>query len=240
MCTVSFIANRFGIFITSNRDEDAHRAVHHKPVTDHVHGAQLTFPKDPKAGGTWFAINKNGCVAVLLNGAFVKHKHTGNYKRSRGLVLLEIAAAANALLHFDEMVLNEIEPFTVLLYYHQLHELRWDGRHKYKKNLDTNIAHIYSSSTLYSLEIVKHREELFKQFLFNNEEINEQSILQFHSNTNNDAANGFVMKRSQWLRTLSITQVVMTKQNAVMHHHDLLTGEHHEVRVGGMWQQTNH
>jgi hypothetical protein len=29
----------------------------------------LIFPKDPKAGGTWFVANADGVILVLLNGA---------------------------------------------------------------------------------------------------------------------------------------------------------------------------
>ena len=51
---------------------------------------KIIFPKDAKAGGTWFAAADTGVIAVLLNGAFKKHIAQPPYRKSRGLILLEI------------------------------------------------------------------------------------------------------------------------------------------------------
>jgi hypothetical protein len=34
-----------------------------------VNGKNVIYPKDPKAGGTWYVVDENGTVLVLLNGA---------------------------------------------------------------------------------------------------------------------------------------------------------------------------
>jgi hypothetical protein len=72
---------------------------------------------------------------VLLNGGFKKHIPSSAYKRSRGLVLLEILQAVMHVQYFKQMDLGEIEPFTlVLLENNHLYECRWDGSKKYYRN----------------------------------------------------------------------------------------------------------
>ena len=92
MCTVSLIPGRESFFLTSNRDEKKIRRQAIPPAIYQYKGARLLYPRDADADGTWIAINQNGNAAVLLNGAFVKHKPRPPYNRSRGLVLLDIIA----------------------------------------------------------------------------------------------------------------------------------------------------
>src|ERR1043165_8417400 len=89
MCTVTFIPTKDGICLTSNRDEHYTRGKAIKPrkVND------ITFPADKDAGGTWIALKENGDAGVLLNGAFEKPLPAPSYRKSRGLVFLEIMQA---------------------------------------------------------------------------------------------------------------------------------------------------
>ncbi len=232
MCTVSFLASDHTFFITSNRDEQIDRATALQPLTTTINNVQITFPEDPKAGGSWFVINEFGMAAVLLNGAFVKHHHTGSYRKSRGLILLEIASCINPFKHFERLNLDNIEPFTLILFQHfRLMELRWDGECKHEKELDIKQPHIYSSCTLYSAEAVKQREGLFDDFIADKIHFTEDNIAAFHSNNHHDNLNGFVIKRSEVLQTLSITQAVITRQNIDMHHHDLLLQKKYSVSM---------
>ena len=73
MCTVSFVSVNGHIIITSNRDENIQRPTAAAPDFEMQGQKKIIFPKDAKAGGTWFAACSNGAVAVLLNGAFEKH-----------------------------------------------------------------------------------------------------------------------------------------------------------------------
>jgi hypothetical protein len=34
-----------------------------------LNNKNVIYPKDPQAGGTWYAVGDNGSVLVLLNGA---------------------------------------------------------------------------------------------------------------------------------------------------------------------------
>jgi uncharacterized protein with NRDE domain len=166
MCTVSFVRANDSVIITSNRDEHIQRENAAVPDFYQLQHKKIIFPKDARAGGTWFAAADNGVVAVLLNGAFKKHIARPPYRKSRGLILLEITEADKPLPFFQQLNLDNIEPFTVVLYQPgQLHELRWDGTDKHEKQLDITGNYIWSSSTLYSDEIIKQRENLFEQFI---------------------------------------------------------------------------
>ena len=58
------------MLITSNRDEHIMRKNALAPAEQDINGKKVVFPKDPKAGGSWFAVAEDGAVVVFLNGAF--------------------------------------------------------------------------------------------------------------------------------------------------------------------------
>jgi uncharacterized protein with NRDE domain len=103
MCTVSFVRVNDSIIITSNRDEHVQREKAMPPAFHLLKGKKIIFPKDAKAGGTWFASANNVVVAVLLNGAFVKHIAKPQYRKSRGLILLEMMEADDPLVFFRDL-----------------------------------------------------------------------------------------------------------------------------------------
>ncbi|MBR9854685.1 MAG: NRDE family protein [Algicola sp.] len=230
MCTVSYISTGGQRFITSNRDEHISRPLALEPKEETIGSMKVLFPKDPKAGGTWFAINENGSVAVLLNGGFVGHRPTGDYARSRGLVLLDIIASENPIALLQEMKLSRIEPFTLVLYTSELLEFRWDGHQKYFRPMDRDKNHIWSSATLYKDEVIEHRQKLFKKFVEGNPQVAAYDVVDFHSNNHDDFENGFIIDRESGLKTFSVTQAILDKDSGiVMHHSDLLNDIDFEV-----------
>jgi uncharacterized protein with NRDE domain len=223
MCTVSFVRVHDAIIITSNRDENIQRENAAAPGFHQLKNKKIIFPKDARAGGTWFTAGDNGVVAVLLNGAFKKHIAQPPYRKSRGLILLEIIEADEPFSFFKTLDLDNIEPFTVVL--HQpglLHELRWDGNDRYEKLLDITGNYIWSSATLYTHEVIEHRENLFNRFIHSTAGITAANILDFHANNKGDAENGFVISRQNGMKTFSITQVVLHKDTVNFSHADLL------------------
>ncbi|MEK6155378.1 NRDE family protein [Flavobacteriaceae bacterium 3-367] len=223
MCTVSFLPSKDRFFITSNRDEQPSRSVAFEPVEEVTHNCRLIYPKDPKAGGTWFAVNENGNVCVLLNGAFEKHISQGNYAMSRGLVLLKVISAATPVFELRTIDLQRIEPFTIILFVNrELLEFRWDGHRKYFKELDSAQAYIWSSATLYDAVVRRQRETLFDGFLKRTTVVRPEDIIGFHSNNHDDFENGFVINRNDSLKTLSITQAIVDEDEIGLNHMDLL------------------
>ncbi len=229
MCTVSFVSTGGSVIITSNRDENIQRETAAAPAFEQLKNIKIIFPKDTRAGGTWFAAGDNGVVTVLLNGAFVKHYPSPPYRKSRGLVLLDIIASDEPFLFFNEMDLANIEPFTVILYQTgNLHELKWDGKQKHVLQLDVQQNHIWSSATLYTDEVIGHRKNLFDRFIADTGTITSASVYHFHNNNNRDEENGFVINRQTGMKTFSITQALIQDNSINFIHHDLLQHQQFE------------
>ena len=232
MCTVSYIRTENSIIFTSNRDEHISRPTAYLPREEVIKGTKVLFPKDPRAGGTWFAVNDKHVVSVLLNGAFKKHRSNGNYVRSRGLVMLDVIGSDRPRDTLLSMDLDRIEPFTIVLYQdRQLFEFRWDSSQRYFKELDSETGTIWSSTTLYSEEVILARERLFKEFLAQNTCLNEEKALSFHSNDYNDKNNGFIIERENGLKTFSITQAVLSEDLAKLRHIDLQNKNDHTLEL---------
>lgn len=227
MCTVSFINNKGVAIITSNRDEKVIRPGAVVP-RNYVHnGKNIMYPKDSKAGGTWFAMDENGTVLVLLNGGITKHNPAPPYRKSRGLIVLDIIANDSPKDFWKQIDLNNIEPFTLILYQEKvLYELIWDGFNKRKTKLDETQNHIWSSVTLYPEEIRKERSNWFFDFIKDKNEISALQMLDFHKNTHSDdAQNGLIINRENMMKTLSVTQVVIEQNKGAMKYYDLIKTE---------------
>lgn len=224
MCTVSFVCSNDKVIITSNRDEKVIRPSAIPPKNYILKGKNIIYPKDPKAGGTWYVVDEKGTVLVLLNGADEKHEVKLPYRKSRGLIVLEMISSSSSKEFWNVIDLDNIEPFTLVLFQDkQLFQLRWNGIKKEIKILDIQKEYIWSSSTLYSKEIREQRSSWFYTFLDDNPEISEDIILQFHRHTQEkNAEHGLVINRNNELKTLSITQSVIEKNKVIIRHLDLI------------------
>lgn len=223
MCTVSFVYSNNKIIITSNRDEQVIRPAL-EPKNYLINQKQVYFPKDPKAGGTWFAVDEHANVIVLLNGASEKHQWNPPYRKSRGLIVLDIIGATDPKLKWETIGLENIEPFTIVLYcQNELFQLRWNGVEKESVKLNSKENYIWSSSTLYPKNIRETRAHWFANFLNTKKEIHENELFDFHRYTEDaNKENGLVINRNNLLQTLSITQTVIEKNKVVVLYHDLL------------------
>ena len=224
MCTVSFVNANGKIIITSNRDEKTLRPNAVEPKNYGINNKKIIFPKDKKAGGTWFAIDEHSTILVLLNGADEKHIPKVTYRKSRGLIVLELISSKSAIEAWKNIDLDNIEPFTLVLFQNQkLYQLRWNDIQKSTIELDTNQSHIWSSSTLYSKEIREKRANWFYTFLDTKPEVNAEELFNFHRYTEEEnTEHGLVINRNDALKTLSITQTVIEKNKVEIHYNDLI------------------
>ncbi|MNR04408.1 hypothetical protein D3C85_1203690 [compost metagenome] len=224
MCTVSFVNSAEGVIITSNRDEKVIRPSAIAPRNYCQNGKNMMYPKDAKAGGTWFVIDEKGTVLVLLNGGKIKHVPELFYRKSRGIIALDIISSESPKDFWTKINLEDIEPFTLVLYQREeLYELVWDGFSKVKTVLDRSKNHIWSSVTLYSKEIRQERSNWFFDFLKDKKDISGSELLNFHRTTESgDSENGLVINRENVLKTLSITQAVIEKNKCVLRYYDLV------------------
>src|SRR5215510_733415 len=134
MCTVTFIRSADKIYITSNRDEKHWRSSAFPPTVYPFTSGKLLFPKDGDAGGTWIAAHENGNAIVFLNGGFVRHTPKPPYRKSRGLVLLDLIDTTDPVEQFQSLSLQNIEPFTAVIWSNgALFECRWDGAQKHRQ-----------------------------------------------------------------------------------------------------------
>lgn len=224
MCTVTFVPFKNGALIASNRDEKNIRKPALQP-TAYMHGAaEIYYPKDTQAGGTWIAFKRNGDAAVLLNGAFKKHTANPPYLKSRGIVLLHIFENKRPVQTFLEMQLKGIEPFTLILFIEQvLAECRWDGNIKHIKYLPVTQPHIWSSATLYSADVIAKREDWFKKWLAGQNDISAHGLYYFHQfGGDGDERNDLVMQRENVYKTVSITVLDLQPGKCHFNYYDLI------------------
>ena len=224
MCTVSDSHTNGKSIITSNRDEKVIRESAIAPKYYLINNKNIIFPKDQKAGGTWFAINEEGTVIVLLNGASEQHQLKSNYRKSRGLIVLELITSNSPILEWETLDLEGIEPFTLVLFQEKkLYQLRWNEIKKEAMVLDATQSHIWSSSTLYTQEIRQKRADWFLNFMDSNANLVPEDLFHFHRYTENqNQEHGLVINRNDVLKTLSITQAVIEDNKVELFYTDLI------------------
>lgn len=222
MCTVTFVKTSEGFCITSNRDENTNRPKAFPPKEYEINGKKITFPKDALAGGSWIAIDDNQII-VLLNGAKEKHEHQPPYRKSRGIILLDLFEGNSVLENWNKINLENIEPFT-LVYFNRskLYQLQWNAIEKNQLQLDTEKPHIWSSSTLYTKEKREIRQQWFNDFLKEEKEITPEKIVGFHQFTHPENKDfGLKIDRNNQMKTISITQVLYKFNTISMHYMEL-------------------
>ena len=169
-------------------------------------------------------------MLVLLNGASEKHNQKAKYRRSRGLIVLDIIGAKNCLHYWKTINLENIEPFTLVYYSNkELYQLRWDEIKKETIKLDSTQNYIWSSVTLYPKEVRINREKWFFEFLTTKETISSEEMLYFHQHTKTeDNENGLVINRNQSMITQSITQTQIDQNKLSFTHLDLIDNVNYE------------
>ncbi len=236
MCTVSFMPIKGGFMLHSNRDERLIRAQTIPPQPYEEEQVKLFFPRDQESSGTWIACSSTGKTYCLLNGAFEPHQPRPAYRKSRGLILLDIIRSPNPERYLEMESLTGIEPFTLVMIDElnglQLQELRWDGEKYWLTNLDPSHPKIWSSVTLYDKEIRASREKWFFEWLLQNPAPAQTDLLDFHRQGGDGSReNNLVMKRDNDRQTISITSVVSHAGKREMQYEDLIHGNSHSIQI---------
>lgn len=150
MCLLSYVGLGDLKVFTSNRDISIRRPAAEKIATYPINGQEIKFPRDYK-GGSWLAYDDNNII-VLLNGAAKNHISKKEYRKSRGLILLDLLAQKDTIAYWNAIDLDDIEPFTIVYLdsNNDLYELMWDYNQKKIRHLDTSANHVWLSSTLYT------------------------------------------------------------------------------------------
>lgn len=227
MCTVTYIPVQQSVFLTSNRDEKKGRADALHPEVYPFESGKILFPKDADAGGTWIAVHENGNAIVFLNGGFEPHQPKPPYRKSRGLILIDLIEGSTPYNSFLPIKLTGIEPFTAIIWDDgHLFECRWDGKEKFTREMDADKPHIWSSVTLYDPTVIARREKWFQTFLEKNRQPGLEEILHFHQfSGDGDLHNDIRMNRDGQVFTVSVTSVELRGHAAEMHYLDLKNGQ---------------
>ena len=219
MCTVTFIPKKEGGFtLTQNRDVRPARFAR-LLVHEERGDAQIMYPKDSVAGGTWISASSNDRVFCVMNGAFQAHPMGGKYRMSRGLIALQFYDHDHSKLFFEQVNLEHIEPFTMIAFDQGLlYEFRWDGEKRYLLSKDPESEHIWASSTLYDAHWQGRRQFWFNQWLKEYPTRSSKEITAFHHLAGDgDSENDLVMNREDLVRTVSITMVERSKAKICLH-----------------------
>jgi hypothetical protein len=123
MCTVTTQFEHDRLIVTMNRDEFRSRAPEEAPA---VRGekANLIYPVDTKAGGTWIGVNRHGVCCCLTNQYLFSETDSSDAEpspagRSRGLIIPEILehghwqAVVNATKCLDPV---RLAPFNLMVF----------------------------------------------------------------------------------------------------------------------------
>jgi hypothetical protein len=233
MCTVTFIPSGGNIYITSNRDEKSWRKQALSPRFYIHNDAQLLYPRDEDEGGSWIAVNENRNVGVLLNGAFVKHIPLSSYRKSRGLIFLDIIKAQRPVRYFSKIDLSGIQPFTIIIVESKnLFECRWEGKNKHCSQLRIDKPYIWSSVTLYDKDVIKKREQWFYNWIDTNKYPTQNTISNFHFFVGDgNKATDLLMNRGGKVYTVSITSVELNNKAATMQYFDLKNKEIYSAKM---------
>ncbi len=227
MCTVTYISTPDGFILTSNRDEKNTREQALPPKVILYNNVEITFPKDKNANGSWIGWKDDGSTAVLLNGALESHIPKPPYRKSRGLVFLDLLSSPCPIKEFENYDVVNIEPFTIVFVLsNQLSECRWDGQNKSLKTMDSKRNHIWSSATLYSPEIKLERENFFEKWLTANPFRDQSFMMRFHQfKGQGDENNHFILNRNNQVLTVSITSIAYRNNNIEYIYLDLLDNQ---------------
>ncbi|MGY0407260.1 MAG: NRDE family protein [Polaribacter sp.] len=228
MCTVTYFPlKNNGFILTSNRDETPLRKTI-SPKTYLENEVALTYPKDALAGGTWIGLSDKKRLVCLLNGGFTKHQRKTSYKISRGIIVKELLSTEDAIGYINTFNFTEIEPFTIILVdwntNFTTYELVWDGNKSHFQKL-LQEPKIWSSATLYTLEMKNLRKRWFQNWIAKNKDFTQAEILAFHQNEKLGNKEISPKMKRLHVETVSTTSVQKTTDKLELRYIDFLTGK---------------
>lgn len=114
MCTVTWQIDADGYELLCNRDERKSRRPAAGPRVRLHRGVPVLAPEDGQAGGAWIAVNSAGATLCLLNGHVSALVRSAGV-RSRGMLVMDLAAADDAASELARTDVRQFAPFTLLL-----------------------------------------------------------------------------------------------------------------------------
>jgi hypothetical protein len=229
MCTVTYLPQSGDSIVTANRDESPVRNADGLSSYLNQDQSEFLIAKEPLLGGTNIAIGQE-FTTVLLNGAFISHERKLNYRKSRGVVVLD-SLNFSSLNDFKQYSLEGVEPFTLLRFGTKIEELRWDESVMHFRTHDPTLPLIVASAKLYNSEVLGKRQKWFDD-LVKSDLTDRDEVWNFHLNGGDgDPKNDMVMNRSNVVRTVSVSQVRTSANKKEIKHLDLIRNSEEELTL---------
>ena len=179
MCIVSFYKINDQVLLTHSRDENVNRPSSSEVEERFWNDKPYAAPVDQEKQGTWI-FHSEEYIACILNGGKTKPEQLKpTYRKSRGIVLLDLLKYDSVEEYVQQEDFNGIAPFTIFVYERKSNKiflLFWDEKDLEINNLSHQDFVFRCSSTLYSFNKMIELEKKFPTF--NTISINE--IYQLH------------------------------------------------------------
>jgi hypothetical protein len=211
MCTVTWTRNPAGCVLLFNRDEQRTRPPAEPPRVQERNGVAFLAALDPRAGGTWLAVNEYGMAVGLLNYYAAAVTDSSARPRSRGLLVLELATArapedVRARMAVDD--LRVYPPFVLVVMDGAGRPTggRWDGR-QWTWHPWVDADRPLTTSSYASEQVVARRRERFSAFSDTRE-----GLRQYHTSRDRaDDAYSVWMSRPD-AHTVSLTEITIAAE----------------------------
>lgn len=233
MCTLSYLpaTDDQPALVVVNRDEQPVRNATRLIRRAAKNGGELWYPAEPVFGGTNVAVHSFGRVFCLLNGAFLPHKYSPPYAKSRGLLLLDFAEATSG--SRDPMDLEQyenIEPFLLVSPGRDsIEEFRWDGQSIYNRKYDPAHPHVWASAQMYDLQNRQRRREIFAKALKTKTTPSLNDLMALHEASFREGK-GFFTESNGVVQTISITRVALQAHPQIIHR-DVMSGAEEKLHL---------
>ena len=179
MCIISFYKENDQVILTHNRDESISRVASPQVEKRVWEGKTYFAPVDQEKQGTWIFYNED-YIACILNGGKTKPTTLkSTYRKSRGLILLDVMKYENVIEYARNEDFTDIAPFTMFIYdlkNKKTNLLFWDEKELEINYLSENNFVFRCSSTLYTSENMHDLEKLFPKF----NEVTSDEIFSLH------------------------------------------------------------
>jgi len=217
MCTVSWMYDGPGYQLFCNRDEKFTRLPAADPQQLFRDGVRVLAPIDGDSGGTWIATNEFGLTLCLLNGIALVGPGAAP-RRSRGLIVLDLASAASSqevVARVGQSGLQPYEPFTlaVLEPRRRATAIEWDGTKK--RILRFADSHMPLVSSSFEPDAVRNqRRAEFARVVRGGQALDPVALLMFHQSHLPERGPHSVCMHRADAETVSFSWVTVTDTEA--------------------------
>ncbi len=242
MCTVSIIRVDSGLRMVANRDEERTRPPALPPTRRDAGARGILAPIDPRAGGTWIAVNDAGLAATVLNGNPPGGPDRREGLLSRGLLVPLVMtrdSVESALREAERVDVSRFPPFRLLIVDEgMIADVRGDGRGlavEVSRGWDGPV--MFASSGLGDHLVQGPRAELFAVMVTARAEIGagEEAQREFHAHRWADRAHLSVNMTRADARTVSRTVVDVAPDRVSMRYAEVLEPRGEEGPASELW-----